>query len=75
MKWSSVEDRLPSETSNVVGFIEGSDGKSIAIEQIKCYICPEYKFVIWETLDDEDVEGWVTHWMPMPELPSGESDG
>ena len=75
MKWISVEDRLPSETSNVVGFIEGSDGKSIAIEQIKCYICPEYKFVIWETLDDEDVEGWVTHWMPMPELPSGESDG
>ena len=73
MKWISVEDRLPSETSNVVGFIEGPDSKSI--EQIKCYICPEYKFVIWETLDDEDVEGWVTHWMPMPELPSGESDG
>jgi hypothetical protein len=70
MKWISVEDRLPSETSNVVGFIEGSDGKSI--ERIKCYICPEYKFVIWETLDDEDVEGWVTHWMPMPKPPTGE---
>ena len=71
MKWINVKDRLPSKTVNVVGCIEGLDGKSI--EQITCHICP--KFVIWETLDDEDVEGWVTHWMPMPELPSGESDG
>ncbi len=70
MKWISVEDRLPSETSDVVGCIEGPDGKYI--EQITCFICP--KFVIWETLDGEDVEGLVTHWMPMPEPPTGESD-
>jgi hypothetical protein len=68
MQWISVEDRLPSKTVNVFGCIDGPDGKSA--EQIKCYICPEYGFIIWETLDDEDVEGRVTHWMPMPELPT-----
>ncbi len=73
MKWINVKDRLPSETGNVVVYLEGPDSKSI--EQINCYICPEYGFVIWETLDDEDVEGWVTHWMPMPEPPTGENNG
>ena len=73
MKWISVEDRMPSKTGNVLGYIDASSGESIGL--INCYICPEYENVFWETLDSEDVVGAVTHWMPLPEPPTtGESD-
>jgi hypothetical protein len=72
MKWISVKNRIPGETGKVIGYIHEPDSKSIGL--INCYICPEYGFVVWETLDDEDVEGLVSHWMPLPKPPSGESD-
>ena len=68
MQWISVEDRIPSEAGNVLSYIDKPSGESIGL--INCYICPEYEFVIWETLDGEDVEGEVTHWMPLPEPPT-----
>ena len=72
MKWISVEWGLPSKTGNVLGYIVEPSGESIGL--INCYICPEYENVIWETLDDEDVVGEVTHWMPLPKPPiTGES--
>ena len=67
MKWISVEDRLPENTSDVLVF--ANDIVNSWVEVVHAYICPEYKNLIWEQLNGEDYAPIVTHWAELPALP------
>lgn len=58
MKWISVNDRLPEETSDYLVF----DGEM-------CCTVAAYKNGIWEVFADFWSPDEITHWMPLPEPP------
>lgn len=60
-EWISVEDRLPE-------FV----GEYITFDGISPYISSYYGNGEWESPDANDPN--ITHWMPLPEPPKGESD-
>ena len=66
--WTSVEDRLPDKTKNVLVF--ANDIVNGWQEVLNCYVCPEYGNAIWEYLDCEDFPCIVTHWQELPEPPT-----
>lgn len=62
--WISVKDRLPENESEVLVSLT--------------MLFQEYKIAFFHTKDfylnshsDEPLTKWVTHWMPLPELPEG----
>ena len=63
MTWRSVKDRLPEEDTEVLAY----DGRNI--------------WLAWLSGDNTwgsdicNLGNDITHWMPMPELPKGESNG
>jgi len=79
MKWISVEDRLPEPEVMVLATVSGYDG--ILTLERRWETCnsmmeSEFKdFLYWDWVDNDgqDLEGLVSHWMPLPELPTGES--
>ncbi len=68
MDWISVEDRLPEEFVNVIGYLpEIVDGDTEAWTVAECI----YVFKQWK-LRGEIAPHFVppTHWMPLPEPPT-----
>ncbi len=61
-EWISVEDRLPSETMDVI--VKCNDDGDEWQQGIEAYVCPEYGNLTWED-DSEDFVPIVTHWMPL----------
>ena len=68
MKWIKVKDELPKSSGHVLVMV--NDIVSQWQEVLNCYICPEYKNVIWEYIDGEDYPCIVTHWMRLPDSAS-----
>lgn len=74
-KWISVEERLPSETE---GYLVVLDNEDIDIRLFNSkndrhvtYYSMLNKFLFLDNRGDWHTEDRVTHWMPLPELPSG----
>lgn len=58
-EWISVKERLPEESTNVLVV---HDGGRVTIE----WMLSSRKFLY------EEIYGYVTHWMPLPEPPEEE---
>lgn len=75
-RWISVKDRLPEKDENYIVTVcdEGcSAGEGIWYSTV--VVVAEYYKGSWTWCDgghEYSLEGIVTHWMPMPELPKGE---
>lgn len=71
--WVSVEDRLPSGNGRYI--VCACDANEPLNEQIwgdTVVICAEYYDKCWtwyEGICEYDLDGLVTHWMPLPEPP------
>lgn len=57
MEWISVKDRFPENYSRVLVYIEGKPF------EMDCDRLVNSRWVRWN--------GYVTHWMPLPEPPKG----
>lgn len=68
MNWISVKDRLPDEAVRVLVFLDYPGKHEVSIDYI-VYLSDTTDFgFIWACkLADE--EGYVSHWMPLPEAP------
>ena len=62
MEWINVNDRLPSNTNDVL--VINDDGRMA----VSCYFLAKDIYV-WERRDDQIGLGNVTHWMPLPQPP------
>ena len=75
-QWVSVEDRLPEENGEYI--VSACDEDGPYDERIwgdTVIVCVEYcdGAWTWQHYNDEyDLDGIVTHWMPMPEPPGVE---
>lgn len=68
--WKDVNVQMPEYSGLVI--VYANDIVHSGIEVINCYVCPEYGFQIFCTLDEEDYELIVTHWdyvdAPLPAM-------
>lgn len=69
MEWISVEDAAPTESGNVLVFVD-EESYGPFQDVVNAYICPEYGNLIWEDLEGDDYRRDITHWMPLPEPPN-----
>ncbi len=58
MEWISTKERLPDDDGNVLIF---DKGHNIAIGY--------YDNVVSSWYDLDDMRAFITHWMPLPEIP------
>ena len=76
MKWISVDDRLPPDDTNghvLIVFKEPFFGKYYDEISTGYFDDESSTWRFWEP-DREVVGPGVTHWMPLPEPPKGNSD-
>lgn len=70
-EWIKVEDKLPKDGENVIGFWPSRNGKKIDGKNFAVT-----KFAddnSWWSLEDKDVDFcFPSHWMPLPEPPKQE---
>ena len=69
MEWISVEDRLPEKNKVVIGCV--ADRYSLTGKVSLSIVCYYGIFDGWQALDDDEDSLDVTHWMLMPEPPTG----
>ena len=71
-EWISVEDRMPPIDTEVLVFSHGNMRVCSLIRPDK-----ETADVVWEDAygywDDDEGVAAVTHWMPLPEPPKGDT--
>ena len=69
-RWISVEERLPKNNSYVVAAVPFTDAttKETAVEVLPCLFDENFLGV-----DGNDYDAEVTHWMPLPAAPEGET--
>ena len=67
-KWISVTERLPEDGSDVLAYLKYADNSQIAAAN---YYKGTWQDCIMGRLYLTE-EGFVTHWMPLPELPREE---
>ena len=76
-QWISVEERLPKSRDWVLVWHTGYKTPKKAKYLYEC--CKEFVFDggggVWDIDGWKDLEGVVTHWMPLPEPPKEETDG
>ena len=75
VEWISVEERLPSETEYYLVVLDNEDidirfFNSKNDRHVTFYFMLN-KFLFLDNRGDWNTEDRVTHWMPLPELPSG----
>lgn len=69
--WIPVSERLPDEHEFVL--VCNDDGEMMIAKMAGCYYKYwVYKYCAYDTdCWDENENGLITHWMPLPELPKG----
>lgn len=78
--WISVNDRLPEPETPVLAIVNGYDG--ILTVERRWETCNPYiegyfeDFLYWDWVDNDgqDLEGLITHWMPLPEAPADDEN-
>jgi hypothetical protein len=63
-QWVSVEERLPDDETEVLVMSEVDN--DYEVNQMDLY---DGK---WRNVCGQEVDGWPTHWMPIPTLPESE---
>ena len=76
-QWISVTERLPK--SRDWGLVWHTGYKTPKKAKYIYEVCKEFVFDggggVWDIDGWKDLEGVVTHWMPLPEPPKEETDG
>ena len=64
-EWISVKDKLPDDASDVLAYYDcGDSGHVIFVNYYKnCW------YDVFNDLIDDLEQGYITHWMPLPEPP------
>jgi len=71
MKWISVNDRLPEDDTNVMGYGYW-DSEIDRLDDFRSTGYVNYDGGTWEIIGGAYYTAWlngVTHWMPLPEPP------
>lgn len=84
-EWISVKDRLPDEAGEYLVTIHGEDDVNACDFVLLAWYNPLPSLLFssdvgWSLLNEfypftERLRERITHWMPLPEPPKGESDG
>lgn len=72
--WIRVEDRLPEQNGSYIVRLDDTDKpKNERIWGENTIVVADYSAGSWTYLqfDEYNVDGIVTHWMPLPKLPEG----
>ena len=69
MEWIDVNERLPEATGHVI-FPDESLGVLVyRSSPVDCVSIEYYEHDLKRWSDDDQYEGQITHWMPLPEPP------
>jgi hypothetical protein len=74
MKWISVEDRLPEDSTSMLCRVQLLQAHP-TIVHFEAHYQPDSDYGGWYDWcgDTDELDGWrVTHWMELPELPEKE---
>jgi len=69
MKWVSVKDRLPKKPMSLLVYAEDYTNYQEPI--VASYVQTKEGFEFWDTdpFNDNSIQEYVTHWMPLPKNP------
>lgn len=62
-EWISIKDKLPQENEKVLAYIDDIKEMEVCRYTCKTFIA----YIMWECKS-------VTHWMPLPEVPKGQTE-